>query len=292
MYAIRKADLKSFQPRSQDVCRIEDGSTNAYLREDRAIEEFLRTVEPNYSNAVEKLEADSIDSDAIYPIAGFVAYVISCSPAAMRIGTAPARMAVELSARALDAAGELPVSPSASGGETLSEMLADGKVSITVDPKYPQAIGIAGVLDSTRLLGNFRWEILSNPHVDCPFFTSDFPVAIEFTNDVRVFNRLVPLTPTLALRICSDVRLRREDCDLSFSRFEGRRLTVSRPEAIALNRALVQCAETTVFYRDDLPWVNGFVARNRKYRIEPQVHEIPHGTGTMMIATQRIVAGP
>ena len=46
-----------------------------------------------------------------------------------------------------------------------------------------------------------------------PFFTSDFPVAIERGDDVRVLNGLVPLTPTLALRICPDVNVRREKCD-------------------------------------------------------------------------------
>jgi hypothetical protein len=30
--AIRKSDLARFTPRTKDVCRIEDGSTNAYLR--------------------------------------------------------------------------------------------------------------------------------------------------------------------------------------------------------------------------------------------------------------------
>ena len=39
-------DLKRFRTKSQDVCRIEDGSTNAYLKENRAIEEFLKDVEP------------------------------------------------------------------------------------------------------------------------------------------------------------------------------------------------------------------------------------------------------
>jgi hypothetical protein len=49
MYAIRKSDLKRFTPKSQDVCRIEEGSTNAYLTEDRAVEEFLKDVEPRYN---------------------------------------------------------------------------------------------------------------------------------------------------------------------------------------------------------------------------------------------------
>jgi hypothetical protein len=47
MNAMRKPDLKAFPCRAQDVCRIEDGSTNAYLRSDRAIEEFLKNIEPN-----------------------------------------------------------------------------------------------------------------------------------------------------------------------------------------------------------------------------------------------------
>jgi hypothetical protein len=52
MHAIRKTNLKYFTPSSKDVCRIMDGSTNAYLREDRAIEEFLKTIEPNYNAAL------------------------------------------------------------------------------------------------------------------------------------------------------------------------------------------------------------------------------------------------
>src|SRR6266851_2807705 len=40
MYAMRKSDLKSFRSDSRSVCRIEDGSTNAYLTEERAIGEW------------------------------------------------------------------------------------------------------------------------------------------------------------------------------------------------------------------------------------------------------------
>lgn len=38
LYAIRKSDLKPFTPTAQSICRIEDGSTNSYLREERAVE--------------------------------------------------------------------------------------------------------------------------------------------------------------------------------------------------------------------------------------------------------------
>ena len=65
MYAMRKSDLKAFTPNSKSVCRIDDGNTNAYLREDRAIEEFLKSIEPNYNTAVAKLMGDKIDSECV-----------------------------------------------------------------------------------------------------------------------------------------------------------------------------------------------------------------------------------
>jgi hypothetical protein len=105
MYAIRKSDLKAFTPRSEDVCRIIDGSTNAYLREDRAIEGFLKTIEPNYNAALDKLITGGIDKECIYTIAGFVAYVISCSPTGMRIGSGPLMSTVETTAAYLKRGG-------------------------------------------------------------------------------------------------------------------------------------------------------------------------------------------
>jgi hypothetical protein len=43
LYAIRKSDLKRFQPRSRDIYRIEDGSRKPYLTESRATEDFSRS---------------------------------------------------------------------------------------------------------------------------------------------------------------------------------------------------------------------------------------------------------
>ena len=70
MYAIRKSNLKRFQTKSQNVCRIEEGSTNAYLRENRAIEEFLKGVEPRYNASLAKLRQNKIDQECILCIAG------------------------------------------------------------------------------------------------------------------------------------------------------------------------------------------------------------------------------
>ena len=123
MYAIRKTDLKAFTPDAQSVCRIIDGSTNAYLQNDRAIEEFLKTLEPNYNTALDKLIGGEVDHECVFTIAGFVAYVITCSPGAMRIQSGPLKSAVDTTAAIMDARGALPPSPATLGGARLSDLL-------------------------------------------------------------------------------------------------------------------------------------------------------------------------
>ncbi|TGR23153.1 MULTISPECIES: DUF4238 domain-containing protein [unclassified Mesorhizobium] len=85
LVAVRKDDLKRFYPWSEDVCRIEEGSTNAYFNEPRTIEAFLKRIEPNYNRALSAVRERRIDAEDVNVIAGFVAYVASCSPAAMRL---------------------------------------------------------------------------------------------------------------------------------------------------------------------------------------------------------------
>ncbi len=43
------------------------------------------------------------------------------------------------------------------------------------------------------IFGNCEWEILQNDFQDSPFFTSDYPIAIEKASDPRVLNKIVPL---------------------------------------------------------------------------------------------------
>ena len=57
-----------------------------------------------------------------------------------------------------------------------------------------------------------------------------------------------------------------------------------------LNRLIVRCAEDSVFYRDDHPWVHRFIAKNRYDRIEPHTHTLATPTGILPSSTPRIVA--
>jgi hypothetical protein len=290
MFAIRKRDLKTFTPDAHSVCRTAEGSTNSYLEDPRVIEEFLKGIEPKYNNALARITAPSVDTECIYALSGFVAYILTCSPAGMRLQSTPLQGIVEALARRLDSQGEIPAPPPELGGTSLSELLRKGTVQIDIDPKYPQAIGISKILAFVNTFGNSSWDVLVNEHTDSPYFTTDFPVAIENTRDSLPLNRLVPLSPYLALRIypTSDT----PDQTFNFPGFRRRILTVSREDVRRINRNLVQCAEEIVFYREDFSWVLPFIRKNVRFRLETVTEPVPHGSGTLLLSTLRVRPTP
>lgn len=100
---MRKSDLKKFPCGSEDVCRIENGSANAYLRHDRVVEGFLKFIEPNYNKALRMLRSGKADEDTIFVISGFVSFVSSCAPAAMRIHAEPLKRLIEAETELVEA---------------------------------------------------------------------------------------------------------------------------------------------------------------------------------------------
>ena len=110
------------------------------------------------------------------------------------------------------------------------------------------------------------------------------------TDNPRILNRIVPLAPNLALRVKPDPTLDKGRLDFSFANFGCRTRNVGRQELLEINRLIVRCAENTVFYRDDHPLIQPFIAKNRYYRIEPHTDELKSPTGTILFTTRRVVA--
>jgi hypothetical protein len=288
MHAIRKRDLLKFPCGSKDVCRIEDGSTNAYLSEERIIEEFLKGIEPRYNEAVSGLRRGEIDETKIYVIAGFAAYVATCSPAAMRIHSAPMRQVLEATSKILDAKGMLDPSPAGLGSRSFTELLESKAIQVNVDQKYPQAIGISNILKTASVFGNGLWDIIVNDHASrSPFFTSDFPIAVEHGENPRVLNRIVPLTPELALRIIPQPETRGE-VDLSFSKMRFRVVRPNHSEVRSLNQTIIRSAEELVFFRDDLPWIPDFVRKHARFRVQAHTEEIRTGDSYFVISSMQL----
>lgn len=288
MFAIRKRDLKRFTPDAHSVCRINDGSTNLYLQEPRAIEEFLRTIEPNYNEAVARVAAGTFDNSTIYVIAGYISYLLTCSPAAIRLNSVIFQSVTEATSRVMDEEGKFSPPPQALGAASLSDLFDQGRLKIDVDPKYPQAVGISSVLSTANTFGNFRWEVLINNDESNPFFSSDFPVGLQTTLDPRILIRVVPLSPRVAIRITPDIDIEKGEPDFKFERFRGRVTNASRAQVHHVNRSIVQCAEELIFFPADFPWVEKFVRKNAGYRLENRAQRIPLGRGTLILSALEI----
>lgn len=290
MYGFRKRDGHVFPCSSKDVCRIDNGSTNAYLLEDRAIEEFLTPIEPRYNQAVDQLKSGRADREAVYVIAGLIAYVSACSPTAMRLGADPLRNAVEATASILDSTGQLPPAPEAPGRKTMSQLISEGVVKVDVDPKYPQAIGISTILDRVGVWGNSAWDLIHNTEPDSPFFTSDFPAAIERAADGQILARIVPLNPDFSVRIHPDRVSRNMRQDMTFSAFRPRVL-VAKPSLVrAVNESIARSAEELVFFRDHRDWVVPFLTKNARFRIEATTKKVPFGEGILNISSMDLAS--
>ncbi|MDD2764934.1 MAG: DUF4238 domain-containing protein [Opitutaceae bacterium] len=285
LHAMLKRDQKTFTNHAKAFCRIEDNSTNKYLTEQRAIEDFLQVIEPKYNESIEKIRTGSIDPETVFVVSGFIAYMMWFSPAGMRINKDPMEHTLDEVGRRLDAQGKMPRAPTSMGGVSLTEMLDKGEARINVDPKYPQAIGVTILQRQIYSLGNFNWEILKNPFPDSPFFTSDYPVAIEPSDHPGILNKVVPLAPDLAVRICPK-QLDNGKITDNFASFRYRTPTLNHRDVVEINRLIVRCAETIVFYPKEQPWIAKFVKANADFRIEPKSTNIPYGAGgTLQIST-------
>jgi Protein of unknown function (DUF4238) len=290
MFAMSKTTLKRFPTRPVDVCRIDEGSTNAYLTEPRAVEDFLTLIEPKYNSAIESFLTSDIDAESVMTVAGFIAYVYACSPTGMRLNSVSLRASVEATAEILDRKGGLPQIPEELGASTIKELFDGQAVGVKVDPKFPQAMGISRILGLAARLGNFPWQVLRNNDSTSPFFSSDFPIALQPSSDPRIMNKIVPLTPVLAIRILPSFDLETTEPDFAFSGFRYQTRTLHHNEVRQLNELLVRAAEDFVFYSADNTWVPRFVERNRHFRTESTTDRLPTPTGGELQVTRQRIA--
>lgn len=281
LYALRKSDLSLTTPRPREVCRVEENGLLPDAPVGSAIEAVLSGIESNYNRSVNKLLANQLDEECIRTLAGFAACVTVGSPAGRRIQAEALRLQFERGTMDVAVPGGAcePASPL---GQGFNPALRENQAL-----PFGQASGIAALIAE---FGNADWDILINDFDDRPFFTSDYPVAVEATPDPRVLNRVVPLAPKLAVRIRPRVPEDRSDTDLSFSAFGSRTWRLSRDEVVKVNRMVVRCAEDLVFFRDHKQWVTKFVERNRGFRVEIRPKQVRLEDGLHLLDLMQVVS--
>ena len=282
MHAYRKSDGFAFICGSKDVCRIDDGSTNQFLTEPRILEDFLKCIEPYYDGACDALANDKFDIDDIVIIAGFVAFVIGTSPTAMRLGAESLTKMAHTEIELMDRMGILELAPEALGRRSATELLREGKLYLDTDAKFPQAMGISGIVNLAKSFSTFHWEILVNRQSSrFPFLTSDFPAAIEGLGRHVPANRIVPLRPDLAVRIIPQVRPR--DWIETERDFLYQHRSLSPSEVRKINLCTIRSAENLVFSSLDSRGINRMITQNARFRLELEHARIPKGDGYMLL---------
>lgn len=291
LYAVSKDNLKEFTPRSRDVCRIEENNTNLYLADPRAVEEFLKLIEPQFNRALKNIENNNIDNETIFVVAGFIVFIMTCSPTATRLKTVPLQALVETQAQILDRNKMIPPPPNGVFGDrSLSDLLKDGTIKVEIKQKYPQAMAIDNILRIVQSIGNFKWDIIENDSTYSPFMTSDYPVTLEETDDNRVMNKLVPLSPHLAVRIYPQLdQVSQPESDYSFSQFSYRRVSARPQEVRRINSNIVRCAEKMIFSSINGPWIKKFIKKHRGFMIDAITDRIPSNDGVYIIVRERVV---
>jgi hypothetical protein len=122
-----------------------------------------------------------------------------------------------------------------------------------------------------------------------PYFTSDYPIALEPPQDrLLPVVCVVPLAPDLAVRVTPNPKIDRRKPDLTFSALTCVRRGQKRQSVIDVNRKIVRCAEDLVFYRDDCDWVVRFIEKNRNYRIEADVEMVSVGGRQIRHLAQKV----
>lgn len=282
LHAARKSDLSQFTPRPKDVCRVEDGSTNEYLVENRAVEEFLKEIEPAYEPCLARVADGDLDWNARQVFSGFLAYIQTYTPAALRMFDPMIRAMLERTTKILEEKGDLepidvPELPDWHG-KTLSQLTEEGKVNLNIDLRMPQAMATTQLSKISHALASSDVSVL-RPIGRARFLTSDFPSVILAHHQNKFAQRFLPISPKLGLVFHTHTS------NESRENVNNRFIEIGARKTQKINEEIMKAAEDLVFSTHRYPWLLSEMKRFRKFRVET----ITETTGPLIVSQQRAV---
>ena len=227
-----------------------------------------------------------------YELAGYIAFLRSCTPTAKRFNQKsiagnlePIAHKVQLST--LDKADYL------SDKEKLALLNAiqNKEIETKIDRQFAHAQGMIALEGMTNRYYCSRWLVLTN-ETDIPFITSDNP-AILYYQDMQqqIAQTYVPLKSSMALLIAPDLDMDYPSFEdvKRYSNSEDRFGIIKKSYVKKFNEAIVKSAERIVLHQKKDDWLEKLVRKYSKWRIEAIVSHIPWGRGIMTITRQQPV---
>ncbi len=294
LHVPRKGDLKYFTPRTEDICREEGWNTNPYFENQRAVEDYLRVVEPKWNRGAGDINELLKYEEVKYFMAGYIAVMAGCSPTSVR--TSSESMSDVVAASATIMARQIQAHPERFPGvtplpqETVDRVLEAGIVA-NVDPKHSHARMIQLLVDLQWHFYKSPWLVLNN-RTDSPFLTSDFPVGFYYPKPhSQLPYRYVPISPRSAILI----KLSLDDDDRHHPREDITQYPsttvdiadVKHDFVRLLNVLTVRGAESLVISNRGADWIANLVKKNKDWRMDSGVQRIPHGTGFLTMTQMK-----
>jgi hypothetical protein len=280
LHAYRKSDQTEFACRPADICREWRGDLNPEFITQRPalLGELRKIFEPHWNEAISKLRSKSVTAQDKFVISGYVANLLSTTPAWRRIGVKlfneQLRGYLLFSKRMKEKHGrneKLPVEAIA--------MMEQGRITINADPNAVKAVLTKQMVDIALGTYNQDWIILENDTAH-PFITSDNPAAIAHRKFEPV-QRYTPIDPQLCLFITYS---RRPDRLTEATMSKAIRLPptgqisyakVSSKQARAINCLVAQCAEDLVLSSTQSTGIAKLVKKYARFCVDVEYREFP-----------------
>jgi Protein of unknown function (DUF4238) len=201
LHAYSKRDSRYFVPSTGSVCKTMNwDQTPKFLSPPDALGRWLKIFEPPWASVVAKLEAShDLAPDDKYVIAGYWAYLSTCTPTWRRVAVALQQHDLDtiyvdrFTAHAQTHPDEFPKAAD------YLPLLREGKLTPEIDKNFPKALVITQLLRHQSCLYHEAWEVIWND-TDELFLTSDNPSCLDYQygNPIRAA-RYLPVTPRLAV---------------------------------------------------------------------------------------------
>jgi len=273
---------KSQKPKS--ICFETEGDTNKYFQNPRLLDELLPVFENPWKNNIVRLENGFIDANTKFELAGYIAFLRSCSPTSKRLIQGTVTGLVKGPVNLIDKADFLSDDKKLSLLNEFQEIEKENNK----DKEFAHAIGIRVLIGLLYQYYCSHWLVLINK-TDIPFITSDNP-AILYYQDIQQQAGLiyVPLKPYLALLIAPNLDINSSN-DEDVKKYENSNDVfgvIKEPYVNKFNEAIVKSAERIIIHQNKEDWLEQLVRKYSKWQVDTVVSHLPTDKGIMSVARQ------
>ena len=292
LHAYNKGTLKHFTPTTKNICCAQDWDTNPYFEDERAIEHYLRVVEPKWNYGVEDIQSLLEYEEVKFFMAGYIAVLAACTPSTIRTLTHATSEIIAASGNIL--ARQMQENPERFPdveplpSDIFEQIMESGGLTAKVDPKHTHARTMQNLVNLQWHFYKSSWMVLKN-ETDNPFLTSDFPVAYYYPNlSSAIPYRYVPISPEYAILI----NLSLHDADRKAPKEPIKEYPITdiniseiKPKfSKILNKLTIQGAEKFIISAYDQPWIMQVVKRYKDWRMDSGTVRLPYENGELIMS--------